>query len=60
MLNQLKTIDNNLRTRLNTAQALRRTERSSETSEPRPAEDHARTSGSPLPAESVYFIIELA
>lgn len=60
MLNQLKAIDTNLKARLNMARALRRIERSNDKSESRPAEDHTQASPSPLPPESVYFIIELA
>ena len=59
MLNQLKTIDTNLRARLKLAHSLRRVERQSEKPEPRPAENHTHASPS-LPPESVYFIIELA
>jgi hypothetical protein len=62
MLNQLKTIDTNLRTRLAVARTLRRVKHHSEKSEPHPAEDQVHTSSlsSALPPESVYFIIELA
>jgi hypothetical protein len=60
MLNQLKTIETNLRARLSMARILRRIERPSEKSESRQAQNHAHASPSPLPPENVYFIIELA
>jgi hypothetical protein len=60
MLNQLKAIETNLKSRLETKRTLRRMERFSENPAPLPAEDREQAAPSPLPPESVYFIIELA
>lgn len=60
MLNQFKTIETNLRARLNTKRTLRRMERLSEKQELRKEQERVETSAPPLPPESVYFIIELA
>jgi hypothetical protein len=60
MLNQFKTIETNLRARLDTKRTLRRMERLSEKQELRKEQERVETSAAPLPPESVYFIIELA
>lgn len=60
MLNQLKTIETNLRARLEMKRTLRHMERLIEKPESRLAEDRETWSSSSLPPESVYFIIELA
>ena len=63
MLNQFKTIETNLRARLDTKRTLRRMEHLGEKSGLRPVQseqDREQASVAPLPPASVYFIIELA
>jgi len=63
MLNQFKSIETNLRARLDTKRTLRRMERLGEKPGFRPVQsdqDREQASVAPVPPESVYFIIELA